>query len=154
MKIRPVAKKDVSQLKRIIKETPEFDKGDISTCFECLEAYLGGDKTYYFDCAEDNGELSGFVCYGWDTIAKGVLEFYWITVDKKKRREGIARLLQLHVEKEAKKKKSRIIFAETESDDAYANTRKFYKSCGYVEKARVKDFYSAGNDKIIYGKAV
>lgn len=156
MNIRAVTKADAKQIELIIRETPEFSKGDRATCFECLDAYFGGDNTYHFDCAEEDGsnKITGFVCYGWDTIAEGILELYWIVVSKDMRRQHIASALQQHVEEVARKSKARMIFVETESNALYASTRKFYERSGYVEKARVKDFYYAGNDKVIYGMGI
>ena len=151
MVIRPLVASDKTDAMMLASSTPEFDEGDIITFKDCLYAYLEGDKTYYFDCAHD-GSLRGFACYGWDSIAKGVMEVYWIVVAPESRRKGIARRLQESMESEARRRGSRVIFAETESVEAYANTRKFYEGCGYKETARVKDFYDKGNDKVIYRK--
>ncbi|MEO1249198.1 MAG: GNAT family N-acetyltransferase, partial [Pseudomonadota bacterium] len=30
----------------------------------------------------------------------------------------------------------------------------FYRRCGYVEEARIRDFWSAGDDKIVFWKAL
>ena len=41
---------------------------------------------------------------------------------------------------------------ETSSKDKYAPTRHFYQRLGYVENARIRDFYRLGDDLLIYGK--
>ncbi len=152
IQIRPVAKKDVPSIKRIMRETIEFSKDDQTTCAECLDAYFAHEPFYAFACAEENNKLLGFICYDKASIAKNVYELYWIVVAEKARGKGIARMLDDYFVKAAKRRGARILFTETESAVQYAKARCFYKSCGYKEMARVKDFYDDGNDKIIYGK--
>jgi RimJ/RimL family protein N-acetyltransferase len=35
----------------------------------------------------------------------------------------------------------------------YNRTRRFYERCGYREEATLREFYSPGDDKVIYVKA-
>lgn len=37
---------------------------------------------------------------------------------------------------------------------SFERTRAFYRKCGYDEEARIRDFYRAGDDKIVYRKAL
>ena len=48
----------------------------------------------------------------------------------------------------------RVLIAETSGADAYALTRKFYRKNGYVEEARIREFWAAGDDKIVFWKAL
>jgi hypothetical protein len=43
---------------------------------------------------------------------------------------------------------------ETASQQKYAPTRAFYERCGYTATATLPDFYSPGDDKIIYSKSL
>ena len=36
----------------------------------------------------------------------------------------------------------------------YARTRHFYSTIGYVEEARVREFYGPGDDKVIFWKSL
>jgi hypothetical protein len=47
-------------------------------------------------------------------------------------------------------KEARMIRIETSGKDNYVSTRSFYQSIKLVEEARLKDFYSVGDDLIIY----
>ncbi len=152
--IRAVVQEDLPQIHGMLAGTPEFDEGDISTCIECVTAYLNGDKTYTFLCAENEERVLGFICFGQDTIAENIFEVYWILVAKGCRRKGVAKMLNNYVEEEARRQGARMVFTETESELNYAKARGFYESCGYIEKARVANFYRDGNDKVIYGKSV
>ena len=48
----------------------------------------------------------------------------------------------------------RILTVDTSSNDDFALTRKFYAQNGYEEEARICDFWSAGDDKVIFRKAL
>jgi ribosomal protein S18 acetylase RimI-like enzyme len=47
---------------------------------------------------------------------------------------------------------AKAIYADTSSSDRYAPTRGFYQRMGFVEQARLADFYAPGDGKIIYVK--
>ena len=46
----------------------------------------------------------------------------------------------------------RKVYVDVSSLDFYAKARRFYASHGFVEEARLKDFYAAGEDMILMGK--
>jgi hypothetical protein len=46
------------------------------------------------------------------------------------------------------------IYVETASQPRYAPTRAFYERCGYTVAATLPDFYSPGDDKVIYTKVL
>ena len=46
------------------------------------------------------------------------------------------------------------IYVDTSSSDRYAPTRGFYQQMGFVEEARLPDFYGDGDGKIIYVKSL
>lgn len=46
----------------------------------------------------------------------------------------------------------RLIAIETSSKDKYAPTRHFYQRLGYLENARIRDFYRSSDDLRIYCK--
>mgnify|MGYP000201891817 CR=1 FL=1 len=64
-----------------------------------------------------------------------------------------AALLQ-HIENELQAKGQRILLVETSGLPDFALTRKFYTKCGYEEEARVRDYYAAGDDMVLFRKAL
>jgi ribosomal protein S18 acetylase RimI-like enzyme len=46
------------------------------------------------------------------------------------------------------------IYVDTSSSDRYAPTRGFYQRMGFIEEARLPDFYGPGDGKVIYVKAL
>ena len=57
-------------------------------------------------------------------------------------------------EKIASKMGCRRIYIETSARDQYVPTQAFYNRCGYEQEAFLKDYYTPGDGKIIYVKAL
>jgi ribosomal protein S18 acetylase RimI-like enzyme len=68
--------------------------------------------------------------------------------------EGYGGLLLRSIEAELRSRNARVALVETSGLDTFARTRKFYRECGYEEEARIRDFYAAGEDKIVFRKAL
>jgi hypothetical protein len=50
--------------------------------------------------------------------------------------------------------KGRMITVDTSGSQRYLPTRQFYEKLGYHNEACIKDFYSVGDDKVIYIKRI
>jgi len=100
----------------------------------------------------ETGAVQGYYCVGPTPATRGTYDLYWIAVDTAHHKAGIGKHLIRDAEDWVVKRKGNLIIAETSSLPRYENTRKFYLRTGYEELARIRDYYSAGDDLIIYGK--
>jgi ribosomal protein S18 acetylase RimI-like enzyme len=107
---------------------------------------------YTFLVAFDGAQVSGFACYGERPLTKGTYDLYWIAIDPFARRKGAGRELLQRVEAEIQKMGGRLVFVETSGLEKYEATRCFYLATGYLLEATVKDFYSEGDDLVIFTK--
>jgi len=48
----------------------------------------------------------------------------------------------------------RVLLVETSGLASFERVRAFYRKCGYDEEARIRDFYVAGDDKLVYRKVL
>jgi GNAT superfamily N-acetyltransferase len=48
----------------------------------------------------------------------------------------------------------RLLLVETSGLPELERTRAFYSKCGYREEARIRDFYAAGDDKVVFCKVL
>jgi RimJ/RimL family protein N-acetyltransferase len=48
----------------------------------------------------------------------------------------------------------RILLVETSGLPEFERTRAFYAKHGYEEEARIREFYRAGEDKVVFRKAL
>ncbi len=107
---------------------------------------------YNFVVARDGDQVSGFACYGERSLTEGTYDLYWIAVDPGDQGKGTGRALLQRVEDDIRQLGGRLIFVETSGLEKYAPTRKFYLATGYLLEATIKDFYSPGDDLVIFTK--
>jgi ribosomal protein S18 acetylase RimI-like enzyme len=66
--------------------------------------------------------------------------------------QGRGAALMRHIEQMLSKRGERLLLVETIA--SFDHTRAFYTKCGYEEEACIRDYYDAGQDKIVYRKAL
>jgi ribosomal protein S18 acetylase RimI-like enzyme len=79
-------------------------------------------------------------------------DLYWIAVDRAAHGAGCGTVLLSEVERRLEALHARMLVVETSSRSDYAATRGFYLKRGYVEAARVREFYAPHDDRIILTK--
>ncbi len=67
---------------------------------------------------------------------------------------GIGAALMAHLEAYLAAQGARVLLVETSGLPAFARTRGFYTHIGYTEEARIRDFYKAGEDKIVFHRTL
>jgi ribosomal protein S18 acetylase RimI-like enzyme len=147
---------DKRALMQILGNTPEFKPYEVTVAEEVIDGYLNDPVVtgYNILIADDNGEVAGYVCYGQTPCTVGTWDIYWIAVAQEKRGKGLGKLLSDAAEKAIKKTGGRMAIIETSSTPLYENTRRFYESRGYRIVARIEDFYTPGDDKLILKKTL
>jgi len=126
---------------------------------------LGGMLTEYFDNAPpsgtlrdqfwltyDDGEPVGVAYYAPEPYAYGTWNLYFIAVHPSRQGEGIGTKLLRYVEQMLAERGERILLVETSGLPNFERTRSFYRKQGYDEEARIREFYKAGDDKVIFRK--
>lgn len=73
-----------------------------------------------------------------------------IGVRQDRHRQGRGAALLQHVEKQLCADRQRLLLVETSSTPAFDRARSFYRSCGYDEEARVRDYYEPGDDMVLF----
>jgi ribosomal protein S18 acetylase RimI-like enzyme len=139
----------------LVAGTGFFTPAEVAVAVELVEERLsrGPASGYEFLFAERAGQVVGYTCYGPIAATEGSFDLYWIAVEKGRQGGGIGRRLMAETERRIAAAGGRRIYAETSGRAEYAPTRAFYQRCGYVEEARLADFYRVGDDKVIYVKA-
>jgi ribosomal protein S18 acetylase RimI-like enzyme len=77
-----------------------------------------------------------------------------IAVRPDRQRQGRGAALLRHVEQALAARDGRLLLVETSGLASFERTRAFYRKCGYDEEARIRDFYKAGEDKVVFRKAL
>jgi ribosomal protein S18 acetylase RimI-like enzyme len=138
----------------ILHSTPEFLLREVVVAEELIDAYLsdGIDSGYHILVSENDGKITGYICYGETPLTKGTWDIYWIAVDRTYQGRGVGGALMKTAENEIKELHGRLAIIETSSKADYNKTRKFHASQGYVEIAIIPDFYEVNDGKVIMVK--
>lgn len=145
---------DLPALTRILIDTGAFTEAEVDCAVELLNIVLEQpwQKDYLVAVAEHDGEVAGYILYGPVPLTEGNYDIYWIATDPAVQGKGLGRELMAFAENEAKQAGARLISLETSSQGGYQRTRRFYDQAGYIEEARIRDFYKPGDDRITYVK--
>lgn len=166
IKIRRMISEDREAIKSILLRCNVFNQVEINCALELIDIYLNNpsQKDYLIASAltptlpsPRGGEgkrerVVGYTCYGKTPLTDSVYDIYWLVVKTEYQRYGIGKRLLKYIEDEIIKLSGRMLLAETSSRAVYEKTRRFYLKNGFEKETRVKDFYSTGDDKIIYKK--
>ena len=154
LKIRPMSKRDKSALMEILKDTPEFKPSEVVVAEEVIDSYLHDPvgSGYNTLVAVDDSAITGYICYGPTPLTDGTWDLYWEAVSRERRGQGIGSALMKAAEEKIRKAEGRLTLIETSSTPAYEKTRHFHLRLGYNTIARIPDFYSPGDDKLILQK--
>jgi len=155
--IRPIKLEDRTSLENILRGTMVFTDEEISVAMELIDTAIEdpSQKDYMIKVAvSDDGRVEGYYCIGPTPLTKGTYDLYWIAVDANSHGRGIGKYLIKNAEDWVKEMGGYLIIAETSSQPKYENTRNFYLRTNYEELARIKNYYSMGDDLVIYGKYV
>jgi len=147
--------KDGAQIHAISANTTVFNQEEVECVDELWEEYLtqGSERSgYYFLVEKEAERVLGYACYGPRSLTSGTYDLYWIAVDPTARRGGVGRGLLAASEQAVRKLGGRLLVLETSGLPAYEPTRKFYLTTGYTLEATLKDFYSDGDDLVIFTK--
>ena len=152
--IRKLKQDDVSQLKQMLGRIPNFSEVEVEIAMELINiAGFNQDQTdYNIFVYEFDGKLLGYHCTGRRPLTEGTYDLYWIVADPQSEIKGIGKTLLDHAEDFVLKNNGRLILAETSSKDSYLKTRNFYLKNDYSVVAHIKDFYSADDDLMVFGK--
>jgi GNAT superfamily N-acetyltransferase len=153
LSVRATEEQDVAAIRAMCVAVSVFTSEEVATVDELLDAYFSQGPArsgYHFLSALEQGRAVGFACYGPRAITSGTFDLYWIVTAPAAARKGVGGLLLAAVEEAVRRCDGRLIIAETSGRADYINTRLFYLKYNYVPEAEIRDFYSPGDDLVIF----
>lgn len=152
--IRSIKSSDVNTIYDLLKKIEYFNSEEIKVAMELVDI-AANNKTqtdYNVFIYEEDEKILGYHCIGKRPLTDAVYDLYWIVVDPTASGKGIGRKLLEHAEKFVLEKNGRWLIAETSSRPQYTSTQNFYFRNNYTILGEIKDFYSVGNNLLIFGK--
>ncbi|GAB4216055.1 MAG: GNAT family N-acetyltransferase [Roseiflexaceae bacterium] len=120
-----------------------------------LADYFGGNRDSGHMCLIDEEHEALGVAYCAPARASdGAWDLTMIAVRPEAQGQGRGTVLIGQVEQALRASGQRLLLVETSGLPTYERTRRFYLKCGYEQEARIRDFYTAGEDMVIFRKAL
>jgi ribosomal protein S18 acetylase RimI-like enzyme len=114
----------------------------------------GKNETQDIWLTDDDNEPVGMAYIAPERMTEGTWNLYLIAVHPDRQKQGRGKTLLRHVEQMLMERGERILLVETAGTDDFEYVRAFYRQNGYEEEARIREFYAAGVDKIVFRKAL
>ena len=147
---RAVTPGDVVALRAVIDATGLFPGAMLN---DMLAGYFAGaSDDIWLTNAAGEACLVGY-CVP-ERMTEGTWNVLLMAVCPAVQGRGYGGLLLRTIETELRTRHARVVLVETSGLETFARTRRFYRECGYEEEARIREFYSAGEDKIVFRKAL
>jgi GNAT superfamily N-acetyltransferase len=137
--IRAAQAADGAGIRLTAEQAGVFNPEEVACVDELWNEYLqkgAAESGYDFIVDRDGDVVRGFACFGPHPLTEGTYDLYWIAVHPDYRR-----LTQAG---------GRVLIAETSGKPEYAATRQFYLSAGFQAEATIRDFYSRGDDLVMF----
>lgn len=151
-----VLPRDVENVRSLVEKTGFFRGDETAVAAELVSERLsrGPESGYCFVMAEEEGRLSGYVCYGPIPCTISSYDLYWIAVDPALQGRGLGKALLYEAERLIREMGGQGVYVETSSKTQYESTRLFYERCGYAVASVLDDFYAPGDNKVTYMKVL
>ena len=150
--IRPTVPADTPALLKLAEGTGVFKPHEIVALQEVLDDYHAGNHEHGHRCVtyEQDGQIIGFAYYAPAAMTERTWYLYWIAVSKQTQAKGVGGGLLHYLEEDIRNSRGRVLFIETSSLPHYELTRKFYTKHGYEVTAVLRDYYSDGDDMVVF----
>jgi ribosomal protein S18 acetylase RimI-like enzyme len=149
--VRPLAPGDMPAVKAVIDTNGLFPSGLLDDMTAPYLADEGGEE--FWLVYEDGSPVAVAYCAP-ERMTAGTWNLLLIAVHPDRQGQGIGAALTSHVEGTLAARGGRILLVETSGLPDFERTRAVYRKLGYEEEARIREFYAAGEDKIIFRKAL
>lgn len=151
--------KDTNSLLSIAVQTGLFETEEARSILgEVLLEYhqrtLGDKHNIQLFRDEENQEILGWIYFSPSYKSDRAWDLWWIGVRPNSQSKGVGGKLLSFAEEQVKKANGKILIIETSHTAPLDVARNFYLKRGYTRCGYIPDFYSDGDDKIIFTKKI
>lgn len=153
MTVRSILKEDREYLLEIIRNNGIFTDTEITFAIELLDFCLKGHSEFITGVAVNKQNMAvGHICYSKVIMSDGLYDLHFLSVDPGEQRKGIGQKLIQWMEANVIEAGGRVININCSSRPVYTPAFSFFKKMGYQKSIEIPDFYSEGENKIIFFK--
>ncbi|MDB5045301.1 MAG: GCN5-related N-acetyltransferase [Deinococcus sp.] len=154
--IRPATSADSATVTALAVAAGMFPEEDTEMTDTMMADYFAGNRERGHSCVidEEAGQPLGVAYWLPKPATDGTWELLMIAVHPDGQGQGRGGALMRHVEDALRIQGQRILLVETSGTADFELTRRFYVKCGYEQEARVRDYYGAGTDMVLFRKVL
>ena len=148
--IRLATQADATAVHALSDEAGLSDGSDDSSILAPMD-----DEHTWIVLEDDAGAVVGAAYFGPESHSDRVWNLYFLAVAKQGQGEGSGSSLVAHVEADLRRRgtdAAKLLLIETSSVERFEPTRAFYRKHGYIEEARIRDYYGPDDDKVVFWK--
>jgi GNAT superfamily N-acetyltransferase len=151
--IRETCLGDKHAVLRIIMDSGQFDDDGLAYVASTLDAHLAEDSGALWLTADD-GEPVGVSYCNPEPVTSGTWNLLMLWTRKDREGQGFGAALVAETERRLREKGARLLIVETSGLPDFEVARAFYAKCGFIHEATIKDFFAAGDSKLVYTKPI
>ena len=153
--IRLTTPDDTTALIALAAASGLFDPSQTDDLAQMLDKHFSDkDRTQDIWLTDYDNEPVGIAYIAPERMTEGTWNLYLIAVHPDRQKQGRGKALLSYVEQMLMKRGERVLLVETAGTDNFEYVREFYRQNGYEQEARIREFYTAGVDKIVFRKAL
>jgi ribosomal protein S18 acetylase RimI-like enzyme len=160
--IRPTRPEDMTALIALADAVGLFPPEQLDSLSDMLSDYFNdnrngdnrnGDRFWLIDDDDNDGAVGVAYCEP-ERMTDQTWNLQLIAIHPDRQGQGRGASLLRSVEQTLLARGGRMLLVETSGVPDFEPTRAFYRKCGYEEEARIRDFYAAGDDKVVFRKVL
>ena len=159
--VRAATSADTDQIERLALDNHMFQPDEMGDFREMLAGYLDGSMEGHRWLVAESPERPGTVVGGAyvapEPFADRMWNLYFLATAPDAHGSGAGTALIEQVEadlRSAGPDVARTLIVDTSSTDDYADSRAFYARRGFVEEARIRDYYGPGDHRVVFWKSL
>jgi len=149
--IRLLLREDLERVALLVDANEMFPSEMLS---EMTTGHFAGAADAHRWIVFDDGAIKAAAYYVPEPLTDGIWNVLMIAVDPTDHGRGIGSQVMRFIEQELANQGVRVLLVETSGTHNFTRTRGFYDMLGYEREARIRDYYSQGDDKVIFRKVL
>ena len=144
--VRAIVREDLASIKAVIDANYLFPSTLLD---DMIASYLDGSSVHSL-WLTINAQAVAYCAP--EAMASGTWNVLLIAVHPASHRQGWGNQMLQFIESALTERGERLLLVETSSLPQYEGARRLYRRCGFEEEARIREFYQADEDKIVFWK--
>ena len=150
MIIRSVIEKDVQGLKAVLDTLELFPSEMLEDMISDYFTNQDSEDIWFTACQDDLPVAIAY-CVP-EKLTEGTFNLLALGVKPEFAGKGLGKKMMEHIEDKLRSLEHRMLIIETSSLAEFEDAQKFYQNLNFEKEAVIRDFWSEGDDKIVFRK--